>query len=87
MLRNCIYCIYFLDEEFGLYYADDDPKKCVWLKYDKPLEFYSLKSGVRLLNCLYVVRVESFETLGTGVGCIWGGYESFSEDNWGCETV
>ena len=31
--------------EFGLFLADDDPKKGVWLENGRPLEYYLLRSG------------------------------------------
>lgn len=32
--------------EFGLFLADDDPKKGVWLENGRTLEYYLLRNGV-----------------------------------------
>ena len=48
---NCTSCLVSLSpsaNEYGLFLADDDPKKGVWLESGKTLEHYLLRQGVRL---------------------------------------
>eukprot|EP00795_Rhopilema_esculentum_P003811 gene3811-15099_t len=33
------------NEDCGLFFSDEDPKKCQWFEEERPLAFYSLKSG------------------------------------------
>ena len=35
--------------DFGLFLADEDPKKGVWLESGRTLEYYLLRNGVSLI--------------------------------------
>ena len=39
-------CFVFTANEYGLFLADEDPKKGVWLESGKTLEHYLLRAGV-----------------------------------------
>ena len=43
-LTNLTLC---LVAEYGLFFADDDQKKGIWLENNRNLEYYLLRSGVR----------------------------------------
>lgn len=47
---TCI-CL-FTASEYGLFLADDDPKKGVWLESGRSLEYYLLRNGVR--DCVLI---------------------------------
>jgi len=38
--------------EFGLFFADEDQKKGIWLENNRNLEYYLLRTGVGLLYCV-----------------------------------
>jgi talin len=39
---------YFSAGEYGLFLADEDPRKGIWLENGRTLDYYLLRSGVSL---------------------------------------
>ena len=46
-----MYCV--VGQDYGLFLADEDPRKGVWLENGRTLEYYLLKPGVRT-NTLFL---------------------------------
>jgi N-terminal or F0 domain of Talin-head FERM len=44
--------VFFLAQEYGLFLADEDPKKGVWLESARTLEYYLLRNGVCIVTYL-----------------------------------
>ena len=56
-LQYCSALSLCLVSEFGLFFADDDQKKGIWLENNRNLEYYLLRSGVISSFCLCFLRV------------------------------
>jgi hypothetical protein len=54
---GCVHVTFIVDvvgQDYGLFLADEDPRKGVWLENGRTLEYYLLKPGVtmnRLFLC------------------------------------
>jgi len=46
IFTNAVYIGFCLVADFGLYFADDDQKKGIWLENNRNLEYYLLRTGV-----------------------------------------
>ena len=64
LLSHCSTVLHWrcLVAEFGLFFADDDQKKGIWLENNRNLEYYLLRSGVSFS------LVDVFFVLTTAVG-------------------
>ena len=73
--------------QYGLFLADEDPKKGVWLEPGRTLEHYLLRENVSrcfLIICVFVTFVQPptfplpLKTNHTNFGCLW----SLDEIGW-----
>ena len=52
LYNNCLVCLFSGTEHFGLFLADDDSKKGLWLESGRALEYYLLRTGVGVMWAL-----------------------------------